>query len=130
MDEHPNVGVVRKAYEAFTSGDMETLRTLWTDDIVFHVKGLGELDGDYAGPGDIFGFFARLASETNGTFRVEVHTILADNEHSTTLLMQHAERQGRARDDLIVHIGHMREGKTSEFWAAFTDPAGAVAFWA
>ena len=130
MDEHPNVGVVRKAYEAFTSGDMETLRTLWTDDIVFHVKGLGELDGDYTGPGDIFGFFTRLAAETNGTFRVEVHTILADDEHSTTLLTQHAERQGRVRDDQIVHIGHMREGKTCEFWSAVTDPAGAVAFWA
>ena len=129
LSDHPNEDVVRRAYEAFASGDMGTIRTLWTDDIVFHVKGLGELDGDYAGPDAVFGFFAKLSAETDGTFRLDVHTILADDEHSVTLLMQHAERRGRTLDSEVVHIGHMRDGKTSEFWAAVTDPGAAVAFW-
>jgi ketosteroid isomerase-like protein len=56
MREHPNVGAIRRGYLAFSSGDVATMRSLWTDDLVYHVRGAGELDGDYDGPYEVLGF--------------------------------------------------------------------------
>jgi len=129
MAEHPNVDVVRRSYQAFADGDLSTLRGLWTGDITFHVKGLADLDGDYRGPDEVFAFLGRLAQETGGTFRLDVHAILADDEHTATMLTQHAERNGASRSSDLVHVSHMRDGKTAEFWVATTDPVSDVAFW-
>ena len=129
MGEHPNATAARRAYEAFSTGDVEALRGLWADDIVFHVIGVLDLDGDYVGHDAVFGFFARLAQATGGSFRLDVHAIVADDEHAVTLLHQHAEREGRSFEGQVVHVAHMRDGKTREFWSATTDPVAAVAFW-
>ncbi len=130
MSDHPNVGVARKAYEAFAAGDLETVSGRFTDDIVWHMRGAGGLDGDYVGHDGVFSLFAKLFAETDNTYRLEVHTILADDEHSVALLTQHAERAGRQLNGPVVHITHLREGKICEFWAAFPDPVPVHDFWA
>ena len=129
MAEHANIEVIRRAYQAFADGDLATLRGLWTEDIIFHIKGLADLDGDYRGPDAVFAFMARLAEETGGTFRQDVHAILANDEHSATMLTVHAERNGASRSSDLVHLSHMREGKTAELWVAYIDPVNDVAFW-
>jgi ketosteroid isomerase-like protein len=129
MTEHPNAVAVRRAYQAFAAGDAETVRNQFTDDVLFHIHGLGDLDGDYRGPDEVFGYFGKLAAETAGTLRLELHTVLADDVHTVALLTAYAERKGRTLTENIVHITHVRDGKTSEFWEAFTDPAGIAAFW-
>jgi hypothetical protein len=56
---------------------MATLRDTWTGDIIWHVKGAGQLYGDYHGPDEVFGLIGKFAEETGGTFRLDVHAILA-----------------------------------------------------
>ena len=129
MAEHPNVAALRDVYDAFGKGDLETVRRQWTDDITFHVKGLSSLDGDYRGPDAVIGFFGKLMEATGGTFRLDIHTILADDEHAAVLATEHAERNGQTRSADVVHISHLRDGKTHEFWAATTDPEAELAFW-
>jgi ketosteroid isomerase-like protein len=127
--EHPNVTALRNVYEAFGKGDLDTVRQQWTDDITFHVKGLGSLDGDYQGPDAVIGFFGKLMDATSGTFRLDIHTILADDEHAAILATEHAERNGQTLSADVVHVTHLRDGKTQEFWSATTDPEGELAFW-
>lgn len=129
MAEHPNVAILRDVYEAFGKGDLDTVRAGWTDDITFHVHGLAGLDGDYSGPDAVIGFFGKLMETTGGTFRLDIHSILADDEHAAVLATDHAERNGRSRSADVIHISHMRDGRTSEFWAAYTDPEPELAFW-
>ena len=129
MGDHPNVTAARRAYEAFSTGDVEALRGLWADDIVFHVKGVLDLDGDYIGHDAVFGFFARLAQATGGSFRLDVHAIVADDEHAVTLLHQYADREGRTFRGASRPRRHMRDGKTCEFSSATTDRVAAMAFW-
>lgn len=129
MAEHPNVAILRDVYEAFGKGDLDTVRAGWTDDITFHVRGLAGLDGDYNGPDAVIGFFGKLMEATGGTFRLDVHTILADDEHAAVIATDYAERNGRSRTADVVHISHMRDGRTQEFWAAHTDPEADLAFW-
>jgi ketosteroid isomerase-like protein len=127
--EHPNVTALRNVYEAFGKGDLDTVRQQWTDDVTFHVKGLGSLDGDYQGPDAVIGFFGKLMDATSGTFRLDIHTILADDEHAAILATEHAERNGQTLSADVVHVTHLRDGKTQEFWSATTDPEGELAFW-
>ena len=39
MAEHPNVGFLRKGYEAFAKGDMATLTDMYSQDVVWHHAG-------------------------------------------------------------------------------------------
>jgi ketosteroid isomerase-like protein len=129
MAEHPNVTAIRRGYEAFAAGDMATLRDTWTEDIIWHVKGAGQLGGDYLGPDEVFGFLGKLAEETGGTFRLDVHAILADDEHGAVLATAIAERHGKSLSSQVVHVLHASDGKTREFWVATTDPAATLDFW-
>ena len=36
---HPNVDLLNKGYDAFDKGDLDTVRALFAEDIVFHVPG-------------------------------------------------------------------------------------------
>ena len=129
MTEHPNVEQARRGYEAFATGDMATLTGVIADDVVWHVTGAGPLSGDYHGRDQVFGFFGRLAEETGGTFRLDVHDILANDEHTAVLATLSASRGGKSLEVPVVNVSHNRDGKITEFWASTTDPQATLDFW-
>jgi uncharacterized protein len=130
VTEHPNVELARRGYAAFATGDMATLAELLDDDVIWHVRGVGPLSGDYHGREEVFGFFGRLFEETGGTFRLDVHDILANDEHSAVLCTLSASRGGKSTEVPVVNVSHNRDGKITEFWAATTDPEATLDFWA
>ena len=114
---HPNEGLIRKAYDAFGRGDLETVGKLFADDIVFHVPGRSALSGDYVGKEQTFGVFGRLAEITGNTFRTEVYDILASDQHAVALQQWTAEREGkRPLNDRHVAVFRIRDGKVTEIW--------------
>ncbi len=95
MAEHPNAQLVRKGYDAFTRGDMDTLRGLMAADATHHVPGTGILSGDFKGQDAILDMYRRLGEETEGTFRVELRQVLVDGRgHAVTLHRFTADRRG------------------------------------
>ena len=130
MTEHPNVELSRRGYDAFGQGDLATLSELIADDATWHVRGLGPLNGDYHGRDQIFGFFGRLFEETGGTFRLDVHDILANDEHTVVLATLTATRGGKSIEVPVANVSHNRDGQVTEFWSAVTDPKAALDFWA
>ncbi len=129
MDEHPNIALLRGGYAAFNSGDMETLDGLFADDIAWHTAGRSPLSGDKAGKEEVFAFFGNLMELSSGTFRVEVHDILANDEHCVVLTHETASRDGRMLDAHDVHTFHMSEGKVTEFWDSPVDQYAFDEFW-
>jgi uncharacterized protein len=100
MAEHPHAALVRKGYEAFSRGDMDTLRQLIAGDATHHVPGDHILSGDYKGQDSIIGLYGRLAEETNGTMRAELRQVLVDNRgHAVGLHRFTAERNGKRLDE-------------------------------
>ena len=130
MTEHSNVEQARRGYDAFAKGDLATLTEVIADDAVWHVRGAGPLNGDYQGRDQIFGFFGRLAAETGGTFRLDVHDILANDEHTAVLATLTATRGSKSINQPVVNVSHNRDGKITEFWASTTDPEATIDFWA
>ncbi len=129
MTEHPNVELSRRGYDAFAKGDMATLSELIADDVVWHVQG-GPLSGTYRSREEVFGFFGRLAEETAGTFRLDVHDVLANDEHSVALCVLSASRGTKSIEVPVANVAHVRDGKITEFWGATTDPQAMIDFWA
>ena len=129
MTEHPNVELTRQGYEAFAKGDLATLSELMADGVTWHVLGVGSLDGTYRGREDVFGFFGRLAEETGGTFRLDVHDVLANDGHAVALCTLSASRGGKSIEVPVANVSHMRDGKITEFWSSTTDPQASIDFW-
>ncbi len=126
---HPNEELIRRGYGAFSSGDMQTVDELLADDVVWHVPGRGPVAGDYRGKQEVLGFFARLVQETGGTFNIEVHDVLANDEHGVVLVRSTAQRDGRTLDDRGAHVIHIEGGKIKEFWGHPWDAYAADDFW-
>jgi hypothetical protein len=126
---HPNEELVRSGYEAFSKGDMQTVNELFADGIVWHVPGKSQLSGDYTGKDQVFGFFGKLVEMTGGTFSLEIHDVLANDEHAIVLAESHGERDGKTLDDRSVHVLHVSDGKVTEFWGYGGDQYAVDEFW-
>ena len=78
---HPNEDLVRRAFDAFATGDVDTLRELTDQDGVWHTPGRNLVSGYYRGQDEILGFFAKLAELTGGTFRAELRNVSSRLRH-------------------------------------------------
>ena len=76
MIEHPNSFLVHQCLQAVNGGDTETLRALWADDIVWHVKGKSPWQGEITGPDAIFEYLAQLGEMGAGDYNVEVEDVM------------------------------------------------------
>lgn len=128
MADHPNLEAARAGYKAFAEGDMETLNDVMSDDIVWHFPGDNIMSGDYKGKEEVFAMFARLAQETGGTFKNDVHDLLANDDHGVALVDQSAERGGKRLENRSVHVSHWKDGKLTEFWSMQEDQKAADEF--
>jgi uncharacterized protein len=127
---HPNEILVREGYAAFQTGDLDALQRQWTDDIRWHTPGRGPLSGDYEGAQQVLQLFAELFQLSGGTFRFDLHDVLANDEHVVGLLTIHAERAGKPPlNDNMTQIFHIRDGKISEVWTQQTDLQASEEFW-
>ena len=121
MSDHPNLEAARTGYAAFAAGDMGTLGPMLADDVVWHVGGDNPLSGDYTGREEVLGFFGRLMQKTGGTFKNEIHDMVANDEHGIAIVEASARRNGKWIDDRAVHVFHMADGQITEFWNIATD---------
>lgn len=96
MSEHPDCALVRRGYEAFGKGDMETMSTLLTADVIHHVPGSNPLSGHHKGRENVLDLFRRLGEETKGTFQVDLESVLADGRgHVMSFHTARADRGDR-----------------------------------
>jgi ketosteroid isomerase-like protein len=99
MAEHAHAALVRKGYDAFSRGDMETLSELMTGDCTHHVPGSHSMSGDYKGLNTVLEYYRQLAGETDGTLNVEVQHLFTDGRgHVMSMHHMTAERRGRRLD--------------------------------
>jgi len=116
VSEHGNATLMREGYAAFAAGDLDRIRQVFADDIVWHVGGTSGLAGDYKGQDEVFDFFGRLFEMTDGTFMLEIHDVVANDDHAVVLAHATARRGDRMLDSKSTHVWHVRDGRATEFW--------------
>jgi len=117
MAEHPNVAVVRNAYDSFAKGDLEGAMADMTDDSVFHFGGDGPNSGDHKGREAIAAALIKNFELTGGNWTLDVKGIYADDNHAAVFLHETASRPDGASISLDeVHILRLRDGKVVDLW--------------
>jgi ketosteroid isomerase-like protein len=107
-----NTDRMRRAYAAFSAGDLTTLAELMAPDCTWVVAGRNRLSGTYAGRDAVFGYFGQLVEATGGTFAVQLGTITETSPETVLVTCRvSAEVGGVAHaEDVVQQIG-LRAGQ-------------------
>lgn len=122
--EHPNAAIVRRFLGSLFAGDMETVDAMTADDIVWRSVGRTAFSGEYRGKGHVFDHFATIGQMLDSTeieHSVDVHDVLATDEHTVVLWTRHARRGSESLDVDGVGVFHVRDEKISEWWVVHAD---------
>ncbi len=126
---HPNEELIRRGYDAFLSNDMATLNDLFADDIQWHAPGRNQVAGDFRGKDEVFAAFGKVFELTGGTFRLEIHDVLANDTHAVVMARVTGEREGLKLDDNSVQVFHLADGKVTAQWLYPGDVYANDQFW-
>ncbi|NUS53440.1 MAG: nuclear transport factor 2 family protein [Streptomycetaceae bacterium] len=130
MAEHADSAMVRRGYEAFSAGDMQTLGAMMTGDVTHHVPGDHPLSGHMKGLDNVLGYYGRLFSETDGTVRVTLEQVFADGRgHAISVHRFTATRKGRSIDQRGGLFFTIVGGKITDIDECSPDIDEANEFW-
>ena len=102
---HENEELLRKGYAAFASYDLDTIRALFADDIVWHVLGgRNQLSGTIKGKDEVFGWFAKLLTLSDGTFNIDVHDVIANDDHAVVISHDTAQRGDKRFQGYLIRF--------------------------
>ena len=112
MGADENAAIVRRGYEAFNSGDMDTLTELFDESAVVAHAGASSLAGDHQGREATFAYFGRLGQETGGTFRAELQHLFADDDDRVVGIHHNSgERDGKHLDVDCCLVFQLKDGR-------------------
>lgn len=92
MTEHRNAALVRGGYEAFAKADTHAIRAALADEAEWESAGRNWLVGRYRGPDAIVAFLRAVFTYSEGTYRTDVHDVLANDQRVVVLQRSSARR--------------------------------------
>src|SRR2546426_9377648 len=99
MTADENAAIMRRAYEAFNSADMDTLNELFDESAVWHLPGRSSMANDYQGREATLAYFAQIGQKTGGTFQAELQELIGDDENRVIGIQRStADRDGKHLD--------------------------------
>jgi uncharacterized protein len=130
VSEHPNATRVREGFASFGGSDAKILLGLFAPDAVWHVPGTTTMSGDYHGLDEIVPFLRRTAELTNGTYRVDLLWVVADDDHAVAVYRARGSRpDGRELDIEQALLIELWNGLWTDIRAQPLDQAAFDAFW-
>src|SRR4051794_17420527 len=109
MAETENQLLVRRGFEAFNTGDLDTLVQIIADDAVQTMPGNNLVSGEHKGREAILVMYGRLFEETGGTLKVDLEATYAAGNAVVAVYHGTAKRNGRTLDQrhaLVFEIEH------------------------
>jgi hypothetical protein len=114
---HPNEELVRHLYDARAGGDAAEIRAILSPDIVWHEPAnYGGFAGDHAGIEAVFReVFGRYEQDYDDS-GLDLHDVLANDEHVVALVSWYAVRGGERVDGHELALYHVGSGRVTEAW--------------
>ena len=128
-----NEELVRKGYEAFGSGDMDTLAQLMADDVVHSFPGTSQVSGDHKGRDAAFAMYGKLFELSGGTFKADLQGTTAKGDDTVVARHGHsAARDGKTIDVEETLTFTIEDGQMTRLESSFQggDQAAVDDFWA
>ncbi len=125
MADHPNAALIERMYAALAEGNYPPILTeLFSEDVVWHLPGAHPLSGDHRGRDAVF-----AAMRTFEGIQLELHDVLASDEHAVALLRARGSRKEKQYGALEIDVFHIKDGRISEFWSFSEDQRLTDEFW-
>jgi ketosteroid isomerase-like protein len=130
MGANENAAVLRRAYEAFNKGDIDTLVELFDESIQWHLPGRSSMAKDYQGRDATLAYFGLIGQETGGTFRAELqHLLTDDDDHVVGIQRSTGERNGKRLDVGNCIVFQVKDGRVTDGREHFHDLYAWDEFW-
>ncbi len=130
MEAAENAAIMQRAYDAFNSGDMETLIETFDEGAVWHLPGRSSMANDYQGRDATLAYFGQLAQKTGGTFRAELERLLADDDDRVVGIQRStADRDGKHLDVGNSIVFQLKDGRIIDGREHFHDLYAWDEFW-
>lgn len=104
-EQERNIEVIKKGYDAFSSGDIETVMSLFDDNIEWVHPGASAISGTYHGKGELASYLAKMGEKQ---LEVRVSRLIADGD--TVVALTDVTVGGEHGKDADVFT--LRDGKT------------------
>ncbi|MGX9792385.1 nuclear transport factor 2 family protein [Mycobacterium sp. MMS18-G62] len=105
MSEQDNKEVIKRGYEAFSSGDLDTVMGLFDDDIEWVQPGNSAISGTFHGKTEVMEHFGRMAEKG---LTVKLNQLIAEGD--TVVAITEVSAGGESGEDADVFT--LRDGKT------------------
>lgn len=126
-----NADTVRRGYEAFNTGDMQTLTELFDQGATWHTPGRSPIAGDHKGREAVFAQFGRYGGETGGTFKARLlHVLKSDDGRVVGIHHNTGVRNGRHLDVGCCIVFEFKDGRVIDAREHYYDLYAWDAFWA
>ncbi len=126
--DHPNRALAERAWQAVASSDVDTLRELWTPDIVWHVTTDNPWTGDHVGTDAILDYLADVG-EAGEAYDASIEDVLVSDHHVLLLYRVRARRGRRSIDTGQCLLARIEGDQMAEVWTLPLDPAAFDEFW-
>jgi ketosteroid isomerase-like protein len=130
-DDHPNVKTVNSMTQGIFDQDHDALAKIFTDDMVFHLRGPHPMAGDHPGLGGFLGVLGSFFEATNGQIELDQRFCLATDgwaaewEHATL------GRNGSTLESRNSFVYRFEGDRIAEMWMFLgVLPDAAEAFFA
>jgi ketosteroid isomerase-like protein len=115
MKHTGSANLVSALYEARERGDLETVRSMLSDEVVWHEPDVGsEYTGDLRGPDAVIRMIHEAGELSGGSFRLVPRAVVANGEHAVAMVDWSAERDGERLEGKEVAVYRIRAGRVVE----------------
>jgi len=125
--EHSHAQLVRDFHDRqnrfYAGEEQRSVGAMLTDDVIWHVPGESAIANEYRGRDDVLRHFLHRRELSDGTFRITVHGVLADDERAVILATGQCSRGGEHFQWRTVSIFRLEQGRIAECWVTPYDQA-------
>jgi ketosteroid isomerase-like protein len=122
--------IVRRSYEAFSSGDIEEFRRVWHPDIAHTVPGASPYSGTHRGIEAVLANMDATGESAGGTMSADLHDIVADNDgRAAAVITSRATRGGETVEETHVLLFTVADDEITEIRSLVPDLEAFTRFW-
>ena len=131
MNTAQNKKIVETYFQSLATGDLNTLGSLLSDDIVWHQPGSGKLSKTYTGKNQLFPLFGQFMEISEGSFKIDnVNSIMVNGPLVTTALHFSASKSNGQKISMNgVDVMKIENGKIKEVFLFSEDQEAEDQFW-
>ena len=113
---HPNVETVNRMTPAVFDQDHDTLAKIFTDDLVFHLRGPDPMAGDHAGLGGFLGVVGSWFEATNGQIELDTKLCLGSDGWAAEFERAKLGRNGETVESDNAFVYRFEGDRIAEMW--------------